>query len=127
MNAQILMVVLTTMSGGGLSSAFVGTGTLTECQERLERVRLIINQGSGAGPSSLARSGCFSSAQSFEDFSHGLPEDAPSYVYRVVLSGERATMTKHDSAAECLRAAASGETGDQYCTQSRQNFRENAR
>ncbi|MCA0419992.1 MAG: hypothetical protein LCH80_14915 [Proteobacteria bacterium] len=121
------MVVLTTMSGGGLSSAFVGTGNLTECQERLERVRLIINQGSGADSSSIVKSGCFSSTQSFEDFSHGLPEDAPSNVYRVVLSGTRATVTKHDNAAECQRAAASGDAGDQHCTLSRQNFKENAR
>lgn len=126
MNAQILMVVLTTMSGGGISSAFVGTGNLTECQERLERVRLIINKGSGAGSASLVKSGCFSSTQSFEEFSHGLPEHAPSYVYRVVLSGTRVIVTKHDNAAECQRAAASGDAGEQHCTLSRQNFRETA-
>ncbi|MCO5091356.1 hypothetical protein [Bosea sp. (in: a-proteobacteria)] len=124
----MLMIVMTTLAGGDLSAAFVGTETLPECRERLERVRLIINDGAAKGGPRIAGSGCFTSAERFSDFSHGQSNDEPIQHYRIVLSGENAAVIRHDGAEACRRAiAAAPAAGEQHCAQSRQTLRENAR
>lgn len=126
MNTHVLMIVLTTLGGGDLSAAFVGTESPADCRERLERVRLILDGAAAKGGASVASAGCYLARQRFSAFSHGEDASDPIHHYRIALSGETAVVTRHESAAACRQAAAA-EGGQQHCAQSRQTMREDDR
>lgn len=128
MNTHVLMIVLTTLGGGDLSAAFVGTEGASDCAGRLERVRLILDDAAAKGGARVAAAGCFSSGQRFEPFNHdGAPSGSVNH-YRILLSGETAVVARHEGAAACRQAAkAPGGSGQQHCAQSRQMMRGDVR
>ncbi len=122
MDAGVVMIILTLLSGGGVSSTFVNIDTRDECLERLERIRPVLE----SGETKLKEAGCFYGSAQFDDFDHSMPEDAPRYSFLVSLDGERALIRKHLSVEDCTKSleqlpkAKAGQKN--YCTTSTQDL-----
>jgi len=122
MDAGVVMIILTLLSGGEVSSTFVNVDTRAECNERLSRIRPVLE----SGDVQLKEAGCFDSSVQFDDFDHSMPQDVPRYSFLVSIDGERALIQKHKSAADCqtsleiLPTATAGQAN--YCTTSTQDL-----
>lgn len=121
MNTGTLMIILMLLPGGGYSASFVGTDTPQECEQRLGRIRPILESGTAG----LKEAGCFASTATFDDFDHDPPADAPRHTFLVTLAGDRASVRRQASEAECRSALeqAEGSAGQaRYCTTSTQDM-----
>jgi len=122
MDAGVVMIILALLSGGEVSSTFVNVETRAECNERLARIRPVLE----SGEIKLEEAGCFDSSVQFDDFDHSMPQDAPRYSFLVSIDHERAVIQKHTSAANCqkslelLSKAPAGQKN--YCTTSTQDL-----
>ncbi|MDR6434769.1 hypothetical protein [Brucella pseudogrignonensis] len=122
MDAGVVMIILTLLSGGEVSSTFVNVDTRAECNERLARIRPVLE----SGEIKLEEAGCFDSSAQFDDFDHSMPQDAPRYSFLVKIDGDHALIRKHKSAADCqtslelLPRATAGQK--KYCTTSTQDL-----
>lgn len=120
MSTGTLMIILMLLPGGGHSSTFVNTDTPQECEQRLGRIRPILE----GGTVELTVAGCFASDALFDDFDHDPPADAPRHSFLVGLTGDKASVRKLATAAECEGALkAEGPAGEaRYCTTSTQDM-----
>ena len=121
MNTGTLMIILMLLPGGGYSSSFVGTDTPQECEQRLARIRPILE----GGTAELKEAGCYATSATFDDFDHDPPTDAPRHTFLLTLTGDRATVRKLASEADCRAALeqAEGSAGQsRYCTTSIQDM-----
>ena len=119
MNTGIVMIILTLLPGGDLSASFVNTDTLAECEQRLGRIRPILENGKMG----LREAGCFRSTAEFDYFDHDPPADAPRHAFLIELESELASVRKLDAPGDCdaLLAQEDGPVGKaRYCATSTQ-------
>lgn len=122
MNSYVLMLVLTAMTGGGSSAAFVETDSRAECEMRLQKVLKILGDAVPKGSPPVTRSGCFNATQRFEPFEHDTSNAPPPHHYLIMLEGSDAAILRQDDAAACDKArVAAG--GERLCVQSKQSTR----
>jgi len=100
MEQLFLLVILTASEASGLSAAFVGTGTLAECEARGKAIRPILD-GAKVDVKEFV---CRPSSQRFQRFVHGAPADAPRHFYRLALTADGVSIARVD-ALEACRAA----------------------
>lgn len=120
MNSGIVMIILMLLPGGDFSSSFVNTDTLEECEQRLGRIRPILE----SGKVELKQAGCFQSTAEFDDFDHDPPAGAPRHTYLVDLKDGLATVRKLQTAGECRAALEEAERQTSYCATSTQDMTE---
>ena len=118
MNTGIVMIILMLLPGGDLSASFVNTDTLAECEQRLGRIRPIL-EGSKM---EVKAAGCFKSAAMFDDFDHDPPADAPRNAFLIDLDGDAASVRKLGSAEECRAALEASGRQTSYCATSTQDM-----
>lgn len=119
MSLKFLLVILTANPIGDLSAAFVGAETKTQCEERGEAIKGILE----AGKVEIKEFVCLKSDQQFEKFVHGGPKDAPRYSYSLKLGPDRVEIAAQSSQQTCetaLRAEASDDGLRAYCATSTQ-------
>jgi len=117
MNSGIVMIILMLLPSGDLSSSFVNIETAEECEQRLGRIRPILENGDFE----MKEAGCFRSPVQFDYFDHDPPKDAPRYDFLVSLDGDRATVRRLESAAECRAELERQSAPRSYCTTSTQD------
>ena len=121
MNTGIVMIILTLLPGGDLSASFVNTDTLAECEQRLGRIRPILENGKVG----LREAGCFRSAARFDYFDHDPPADAPRRGFLVELEGDLARVRKLAAPGDCdaMLEQVNGPAGTaRYCATSTQDM-----
>lgn len=97
MNAAIVMIILTTLPDGGVSSSFVNVDTLQSCETRLQRIRPVLENGNVG----LKVAGCFNNELMFDYFDHDPPANAPRYNFLVEVKNDAADITKFNDALLC--------------------------
>ncbi|MFT0851393.1 hypothetical protein VRY85_11490 [Achromobacter sp. F4_2707] len=112
MTATFLMLILT-LSDGGLSAAFVNTQTQEECERRALLVRTILQSGSAP----IERLECLPSHSHFEPFKHGVTEHQPVHRYVVRVESGRVSVERLAVGEPCR-----DEGGSIYCVTSRQKL-----
>lgn len=100
MQTAIVMIILTVLPGGDISSSFVNIDTRDECQTRLQRIEPILRNGK----IEVKEAGCFRGEAQFDDFDHAPPEDAPRFSYLVSLQADRADVREMESPEACRDA-----------------------
>lgn len=121
MNTGIVMIILMLLPGGEPSASFVNIDTAEECEQRLDRIRPILEGGKAV----LQEVGCFRSTVQFDDFDHDPPTDTPRHTFFVGLHGDQATIRKLKTLDECrsTQNRVNGKSQDKsYCTTSTQDF-----
>lgn len=121
MNTGIVMIILTLLPGGDLSASFVNTDTLAECEQRLGRIRPILENGKVG----LKEAGCFRSPAQFDYFDHDPPADAPRHSFLIELAGDLASVRKLAASEDCpaiLEQADRSAGKARYCTTSTQDM-----
>ncbi|MCP8896227.1 hypothetical protein KYK29_14945 [Shinella daejeonensis] len=125
MNATVVMIILTMLPNGDISSSFVNIDTQEECIERLERIRPILESSEST---ETREAGCFRSAAEFTYFDHDPPKDAQRHDLLVSLDGEQASVSRQQNAEDCRQALERlppPEAGQRhYCTTSTQDMTE---
>lgn len=123
MNSYVLMLVLTAMTNGATSAAFVETANAGECEMRLGRVLTILNEATKKGSPAVSRSGCFAATTRFQPFEHDTGETSPAHHYLIAIVDGRAEIGRQPDAAAC-RDAMPTARGERHCVQSRQSITE---
>ncbi len=121
MNTGIVMIILLLLPSGEPSASFVNIDTAEECEQRLDRIRPILE----GGQAELQKIGCFRSTAQFDDFDHDPPADAPRHIFFVGLNGDQATIRKLKNVVECRSEQIEANTkpqGKSYCTASTQDL-----
>lgn len=121
MNAAIVMIILTALPDGGVSSSFVNVDTLQSCETRLQRIRPVLE----TGKVDLKLAGCFHSDLQFDYFDHDPPADAARFNFLVTVTGNAADISKFDDPLACQQALAERrlqQDHQAWCTKSTQDF-----
>lgn len=119
MQTAVVMIILTVLPGGDISSSFVNIDTQEECQTRLQRIEPILRNGK----IDVKEAGCFRSQAQFDYFDHDPPEDAPRFSYLIRFQGDQADVSELESVKACHDALARQSPQDglrYYCTISTQ-------
>ncbi|MCV3738706.1 hypothetical protein OCK02_21175 [Rhizobium sp. TRM96647] len=121
----IVMIILTLLPSGDLSSSFVNVDTIGECEQRLQRIRPILESSN-----TLREAGCFKSEAQFGLFDHDPPAGAPRYDFLVSFDGDLAVVGKVKSAEDCRQAQERKPTSEgqrHFCTTSTQDMAGNGK
>lgn len=121
MNTAIVMIILTSLPHGGVSSSFVNVDTLQSCETRLQRVRSVLE----AGKVELKLAGCFRSDLQFDYFDHDPPADAARFNFLVAVKSDAADISKFDDPLVCehaLEQKRQQQDHQAWCTTSTQDF-----
>lgn len=121
MNAAIVMIILTALPDGGVSSSFVNVDTLQSCETRLQRIRPVLE----TGKVELKLAGCFRSDLRFDYFDHDRPADAARFSFLVEVKNDAADISKFDDPLACEHAMAQKrlrQDHQAWCATSTQDF-----
>lgn len=121
MKTAFLMVILSMLDNGQLSSAYVNTPSETSCKQRSNIVRAILTKGGV----DIREIKCVASPLKFEKFDHKTAANAPRYFYSIHLDGASATITKLDDLTACKKKQAETKPGGKarlFCTSSTQKM-----
>ncbi|GEM_PF-1609084 len=121
MNASIVMIILTALPDGGVSSSFVNVDTLQSCETRLQRIRPVLE----TGKVDLKLAGCFHSDLQFDYFDHDPPADAARFNFLVEVKNDAADVSKFYDPLACQQALAQKQLQQDHqawCTTSTQDF-----
>ena len=121
MKTAFLMVILSMLDNGQLSSAYVNTPSETSCKQRSNIVRAILTKGGV----DIREIKCVASPLKFEKFDHKTAANAPRYFYSISLDGTSTTITKLDDLIACKKQQADTKPANKarlFCTSSTQKM-----
>lgn len=122
MKTAVLMIILSMLENGQMSSAFVNTPSMTSCQQRSKIVRAILT----SGKVDIREIKCVPSSLKFTKFDHKTAEKAPRFLYSVKLGESDATVTALEELGTCKSEQAAVQAGDSarlFCTSSTQELK----
>lgn len=121
MKTAFLMVILSMLDNGQMSSAYVNTPSETSCKQRSNIVRAILTKGGV----DIREIKCVASPLKFEKFDHKTAANAPRYFFSIRLDDNSATITKLNDLVACKKQQANTKPADKsrlFCTSSTQKI-----
>jgi hypothetical protein len=121
MKTAVLMVILSMLDNGQMSSAFINTPGLAACQQKSRIMRTILTRGKV----DIREIKCVASPLRFEKFNHKTAADAPRYLYSLQLDDYSVVVTPLDNLAACKKQQTSVKPDDKtrlFCTSSTQKI-----
>lgn len=121
MSGAYVMIVLTLISGNGLSAAFSNAPNKPAC----EKVSGIVGKILVNASYRIEKIGCFVTSHSFSPYEHGTPQDAPHGIFLIRFQAGRVHVTVEDDRRSCMSAREKflkASAGSAYCATSTQTL-----